>query len=52
MDKDIRWQQRFDNYERALAALGRTVSIRDERPFTEAEQQGLIQAKMTELKNA
>jgi nucleotidyltransferase substrate binding protein (TIGR01987 family) len=42
--KDIRWKQRFENYRKALAAFNRTASIRDERAFTEAEQQGLIQA--------
>jgi nucleotidyltransferase substrate binding protein (TIGR01987 family) len=44
MTDDIRWVQRFDSYKKALAALERTVAITAERPLSEAEQQGLIQA--------
>ncbi|MEX8519477.1 MAG: nucleotidyltransferase substrate binding protein [Leptothrix sp. (in: b-proteobacteria)] len=44
MSDDIRWQQRFDNYVRALAQLQAAVSLSQTRPLSELEQQGLIQA--------
>jgi nucleotidyltransferase substrate binding protein (TIGR01987 family) len=40
MNKEIRWKQRFVNFEKAFQALERTVAI--ERP-SEAERGGLIQ---------
>ncbi len=40
---DIRWQQRFENFQRALQALERGVTLADSRELTELEQQGLIQ---------
>ena len=40
MSKEIRWKQRFVNFEKAFQALERTVSI--EHP-SEAERAGLIQ---------
>jgi nucleotidyltransferase substrate binding protein (TIGR01987 family) len=40
---DIRWRQRFDNYERALLVLERGVDLARQRPLSELEQQGLIQ---------
>lgn len=40
-DQDIRWQQRFANYQRALAQLTRFLD-RDE--LNELEEQGLIQS--------
>lgn len=40
---DIRWQQRFNNYLRALQTLSRAVALSQERPLSELEQQGLIQ---------
>lgn len=40
---DIRWQQRFNNYLRALQTLSRAVVLSQERPLSELEQQGLIQ---------
>jgi len=42
-DADIRWRQRFDNYERALQVLERGVELARQRPLSELEQQGLIQ---------
>ncbi len=39
-DKDIRWKQRFQNYEKAFFLLKRTLGI--ENP-SEAEKGGLIQ---------
>jgi hypothetical protein len=41
---DIRWQQRFANYLRALDQLADAVSQREQRPLTRLEQQGLIKA--------
>ena len=43
-DADLRWRQRFDNYERALQVLERGVELARQRPLSELEQQGLIQA--------
>lgn len=41
---DVRWRQRFDNFERALQVLQRGVDLARQRPLSELEQQGLIQA--------
>ena len=43
-DADMRWLQRLDNYERALATLERALALAASRPLSELEQQGLIQA--------
>ena len=42
--QDIRWQQRLANYQRALAQLQAAVDLQAQRPLSELEQQGLIQA--------
>ena len=42
-DADVRWRQRFDNFERALQVLERGVELARQRPLSELEQQGLIQ---------
>lgn len=44
VDQDIRWQQRLANYSRALGQLTRAVELAQQRPLSELEQQGLIQA--------
>lgn len=41
---DIRWKQRLSNYQRALARLQDAVALRETRPLSDLEQQGLIQA--------
>ncbi|MEI6806428.1 MAG: nucleotidyltransferase substrate binding protein [Myxococcaceae bacterium] len=41
---DIRWKQRFQNYQDALSKLEEAVLLSQERPLSELEQQGLIQA--------
>ena len=41
---DIRWQQRLSNYRRASARLQDAVALRETRPLSDLEQQGLIQA--------
>lgn len=43
-DSGIRWQQRLDNYVRALAQLRSAVTLGAERDLSELEQQGMIQA--------
>jgi len=43
-EADVRWLQRLDNYGRALAALQRAVDTARQRPLSELEEQGLIQA--------
>ena len=40
---DIRWLQRFDNFQRALLVLERGVLLARSRQLSELEQQGLIQ---------
>ncbi|HOP40040.1 MAG TPA: nucleotidyltransferase substrate binding protein [Geobacteraceae bacterium] len=42
--QDIRWQQRFSNYRKALLQLGRAVELCRQRQLSELEEQGLIQA--------
>lgn len=42
--QDIRWQQRFQNYQLALQQLRHAVQLRTERGLSALEQQGLIQA--------
>lgn len=44
MTEDIRWQQRFANYQRALQSLTAAVKLSRERPLSDLEKQGLIQA--------
>jgi nucleotidyltransferase substrate binding protein (TIGR01987 family) len=41
---DIRWQQRLSNYNKALEQLGNAVTITEQRPLSDLEKQGLIQA--------
>lgn len=43
-EPDIRWIQRFDNYQKALAQLLEAVALSQSRPLTNLEAQGLIQA--------
>jgi nucleotidyltransferase substrate binding protein (TIGR01987 family) len=43
-DLDIRWQQRLANYTKALEQLANAVATRQQRPLSELEKQGLIQA--------
>ncbi|WP_180682350.1 nucleotidyltransferase substrate binding protein [Tepidicella baoligensis] len=41
---DIRWQQRLANYGKALERLTEAVQLAQQRPLSELEKQGLIQA--------
>lgn len=43
-NKDVRWIQRFNNYKKALARLTSAIELSEERPLSDLEQQGLIQA--------
>jgi len=43
MNEDIRWKQRFDNFQRALQTLTDAVELTKKRPLSRLEQQGLIQ---------
>ncbi|TAE34247.1 MAG: nucleotidyltransferase [Alphaproteobacteria bacterium] len=40
---DIRWKQRFDNFQRAYHNLHEAVMLADARPLSKLEEQGLIQ---------
>lgn len=44
MTHDIRWKQRFDNFKRALPQLAMAVGLMRQRPLSDLEQQGVIQA--------
>lgn len=41
---DVRWQQRFSNYQKALAQLSAAVALSQQRALSSLEQQGIIQA--------
>lgn len=41
---DIRWQQRFSNYKRALSQLQSAVELSQQRELSNLEKQGVIQA--------
>jgi len=43
MTDDIRWKQRFDNFQRALRQLTLAIQLMEQRPLSDLEQQGLIQ---------
>jgi nucleotidyltransferase substrate binding protein (TIGR01987 family) len=43
-NQDIRWQQRFANYKRALAQLKNAVELSKQRALSQLEKQGVIQA--------
>jgi len=44
MADEIRWQQRFENYKRALHQLTLAVQLMSQRPLSDLEKQGVIQA--------
>lgn len=43
-DQDIRWHQRFENFKRAHVQLNSALSLMHERPLSDLEKQGTIQA--------
>lgn len=44
MKEDVRWIQRFNNFNKALAQLREAVELAQMRPLTKLEEQGLIQS--------
>lgn len=42
-EQDIRWVQRFNNYQTALARLAEAVELVSERELSELEKEGVIQ---------
>ncbi len=44
MTEDVRWKQRFDNFNRALHQLTLAVELSRQRPLSDLEKQGVIQA--------
>jgi nucleotidyltransferase substrate binding protein (TIGR01987 family) len=42
MNEEIRWKQRFENFQRALQILHRAVELAAQRELSELEQQGLV----------
>ncbi|MFO7884960.1 MAG: nucleotidyltransferase substrate binding protein [Desulfobacteraceae bacterium] len=43
-ENDIRWKQRFSNYQKALAQLTQAVELHRLRPLSNIEQQGFVKA--------
>jgi nucleotidyltransferase substrate binding protein (TIGR01987 family) len=43
-NKDIRWVQRFSNYQKALKQLKEAVDLMETRDLSNLEKQGMIQA--------
>jgi len=41
--EDIRWHQRFSNYQKALGKLGEVVELAADEDLSELEKEGLIQ---------
>ncbi|WP_250657373.1 nucleotidyltransferase substrate binding protein [Alkalimarinus coralli] len=44
MSEDVRWKQRFSNFNKALAQLTNVVELNNQRPLTDIERQGLIKS--------
>lgn len=44
VDEDIRWVQRCNHFAQAFGQLSRAVELARQRPLSELEEQGLIQA--------
>jgi nucleotidyltransferase substrate binding protein (TIGR01987 family) len=42
--QDVRWIQRYNSFSKALSQLREAVNLAEERPLSNLEQQGLIQA--------
>ena len=41
--QDVRWRQRFQNFNKAFSQLSGAAALAQQRPLSELEQQGLIQ---------
>jgi nucleotidyltransferase substrate binding protein (TIGR01987 family) len=44
MNREIRWKQRFSNFQKALNQLKAGYDLMADRPLSDLEKQGLIQA--------
>ena len=44
MTDDIRWKQRFSNFDKAFGDLNAEVDLRASRPLSRLEEKGLIQS--------
>jgi len=44
MEKDTRWRQRLDNYQKALMQLSAAVHLISQRELSNLEKQGVIQS--------
>lgn len=44
MIEDVRWIQRYSNYQKALSGLQEAVDIAGNRPLSKLEQQGVVKA--------
>ncbi len=42
--QDVRWIQRFNNFNKALSQLREAIVLAQQRPLSKLEEQGLIQA--------
>ena len=42
-NKDVRWRQRFQNFQKAFGQLSNVATLAQQRELTDLEQQGLIQ---------
>jgi len=43
-ENDIRWKQRFQNFQKALAQLTEAVDLLHQRPLSNIERQGFVKA--------
>jgi nucleotidyltransferase substrate binding protein (TIGR01987 family) len=43
MDEDIRWKQRFQNYQKAIATMKDAMELAATRELSDLEKQGVIQ---------
>ena len=43
-EKDVRWQQRFNNFSNAIAWLAEAVELNQQRALTHIERQGFIKS--------
>jgi len=44
MEQDVRWIQRFNNFQKSLKQLDSAILLMKERALTDLEKQGVIQA--------
>lgn len=43
MTEDVRWQQRFNNFNKAFHELEESIDLAGQRPLSKLEKQGVIQ---------